>query len=82
MGRLISLLTLPLEIRMLIYEAVLEPDRFDFVDSAYILTDQRHSLMRRIEGFNIVTPRCHLKSFNLLVRKSRSKATTSSRAVW
>lgn len=39
---------------MLIYEIVLEPDVFDFVDPTYTLTDQRHSA-RRIEGFNIVS---------------------------
>lgn len=39
---------------MLIYEIVLEPDVFDFVDPTYTLTDQRHSV-RRIEGFNIVS---------------------------
>ncbi|KAL3952843.1 hypothetical protein ACCO45_012786 [Purpureocillium lilacinum] len=54
MGRQCFLLTLPLEIRMLIYEIVLEPDVFDFVDPTYTLTDQRHSA-RRIEGFNIVS---------------------------
>ncbi|KAI9166359.1 hypothetical protein HJFPF1_02459 [Paramyrothecium foliicola] len=55
MGRNISFLTIPLDVRLLIYHLVLEPDTFDFVDSAYTLTDRDPQLMHNIKAFNIVS---------------------------
>lgn len=54
MAQRLSLLVLPLEIRMLVYDLVLEPDTFNFVDSSYALSDLRPSPMQNIKAFNIV----------------------------